>query len=46
MKGKELCPLLHLYVVAIEKEIFGLPSTKIVQFILCFVHVYKEVLEA
>ena len=32
MQGKELCTLLHLGVVAIEKGAFGSPSTKVANF--------------
>ena len=33
IKGKVEHPLLHLSVVAIEKEAFGSPSTKVTNFI-------------
>ena len=37
IQGKEYCPPLHLGVVAIEKEAFGSPTTRVVNFTFTYI---------
>ena len=40
IQEKELCPLLHLGVQAIEKGAFGSPSTTVSQFMYIYIYIY------